>query len=209
MLASALAVRAPAQPVPCPGGGFDAVTCDVGQVTAAAACAPHGVKALVRATLRRVGRRVASARRADADGEPHGVALQLAKAGDRVAALARRLDALRTRGRLTDGCAGPMLDALDAVDRDLAALRTGSSTTTTATSPPPGSTATTSTLAPGSTTSSTTTTTVPTCGNGRLDPGEQCDGTNLFGRTCLTLGFHGGGQLMCHDCLFDNRDCRF
>jgi hypothetical protein len=210
MLAVALAVRAAAAPAPCPGEGFDAPACDAGLATAAAGCAPRGVRAVVRTTLRRVNRQVGNARRAATGGEPHVVTTQLGRAADRVAALEMRLDGLRARGRLADACALSMMDRLDTLARDLATLRAGPSTTTTATSPATSSTAATGTLpVPTTTTATTTTTSVPTCGNGRLDPGEQCDGTNLFGRTCLTLGFHGGGQLMCKDCLFDNHDCRF
>jgi len=57
--------------------------------------------------------------------------------------------------------------------------------------------------------STTTTTTLPSCGNGRLDPGEQCDGTDLFGRDCATLGFTGGTLACQPDCLFDTRHCTF
>lgn len=35
-----------------------------------------------------------------------------------------------------------------------------------------------------------------TCGNGVVEPGEQCDGNNLNGVTCLTLG-HTGGAISC------------
>ncbi|MFO0755253.1 MAG: hypothetical protein U0359_02105 [Byssovorax sp.] len=34
------------------------------------------------------------------------------------------------------------------------------------------------------------------CGNGMIDPGEQCDGQNLGGKSCADEGF-GGGQLAC------------
>ncbi len=33
---------------------------------------------------------------------------------------------------------------------------------------------------------------VPTCGNGTVEAGEQCDGTNLNGATCAALGYSGG-----------------
>ncbi len=49
-----------------------------------------------------------------------------------------------------------------------------------------------------------------TCGNGRIDPGELCDTTNLGGFTCETLpglGF-SGGQLACGvDCSMDTSAC--
>ena len=39
--------------------------------------------------------------------------------------------------------------------------------------------------------------------------GELCDGTNLFGRDCHTLGFGGSGTLACcPDCSFDTSGCR-
>jgi len=207
-LALALVARVAAgQPV-CPAEGFDAVACDVALVTAAAGCAPRAVKTVVKKMLKRVERRVASARSAAARGEPHGSAVQLAKAADKAAALGTKLQALRERGRLAEDCAQPMASHLEELGADLAALRTGPATTSTVRR----ATTTTSTVVIGpatTTTSSTTTTTVSTCGNGRLDPGEQCDGTNVFGRDCLTLGYHGGGQLMCRpDCLFETRDCR-
>ncbi|HOE82652.1 MAG TPA: hypothetical protein PK329_06805, partial [Myxococcota bacterium] len=45
------------------------------------------------------------------------------------------------------------------------------------------------------------------CGDGILDGGEQCDGTNLNGHTCVTLGF-GGGELGCSSlCRFDTSGC--
>ena len=34
------------------------------------------------------------------------------------------------------------------------------------------------------------------CGNGKVDPGEQCDKTDLGGKTCKGLG-HAGGSLTC------------
>ena len=30
------------------------------------------------------------------------------------------------------------------------------------------------------------------CGNGDLDSGERCDGSNLDGETCISQGFTGG-----------------
>jgi hypothetical protein len=45
------------------------------------------------------------------------------------------------------------------------------------------------------------------CGDGILDVGEQCDGTNLNGHTCVTRGF-GGGELGCSSlCRFDTSGC--
>jgi len=47
----------------------------------------------------------------------------------------------------------------------------------------------------------------PNCGNGAIDTGEQCDGTNLDGKTCGTLGM-GVGTLACSSgCAFDTSNC--
>jgi hypothetical protein len=44
------------------------------------------------------------------------------------------------------------------------------------------------------------------CGNGAIDDGEECDGTNLDGRDCADFGFVGG-TLRCTQCRFDTTDC--
>ena len=46
------------------------------------------------------------------------------------------------------------------------------------------------------------------CGDGNIDPGEQCDGNNLQGFTCAALGL-GGGMLSCDPvtCTFDTSMC--
>jgi sugar lactone lactonase YvrE len=44
------------------------------------------------------------------------------------------------------------------------------------------------------------------CGNGTLDPLEECDGSDLNGQTCITRG-RFGGNLSCHDCRFDESAC--
>lgn len=45
------------------------------------------------------------------------------------------------------------------------------------------------------------------CGNGILDVGEECDGQNLGGQSCASLGL-GGGALGCElDCSFDTSGC--
>jgi sulfatase modifying factor 1 len=48
--------------------------------------------------------------------------------------------------------------------------------------------------------------TVPVCGNGVMQPGELCDGEDLQGQTCETLGLDGG-SLGCRGCLFDASGC--
>jgi hypothetical protein len=40
---------------------------------------------------------------------------------------------------------------------------------------------------------------LPLCGNGMIDPGEDCDGTNFGGKTCQDFNF-GGGMLECNAC---------
>lgn len=48
----------------------------------------------------------------------------------------------------------------------------------------------------------------PGCGNGVVDPGEQCDGMDLQGFDCASLGL-GGGVLACDPvmCVFDTSMC--
>jgi hypothetical protein len=46
------------------------------------------------------------------------------------------------------------------------------------------------------------------CGDGAVANDEQCDGANLDGTTCATLGYDGGGTLSCTSgCGFDTSDC--
>ncbi|MDI1437422.1 hypothetical protein [Polyangium sorediatum] len=37
----------------------------------------------------------------------------------------------------------------------------------------------------------------PNCGNGVIDPGEQCDGADFAGKTCASIGL-GSGDLLCN-----------
>jgi len=68
--------------------------------------------------------------------------------------------------------------------------------------------ATTSSTTTTSTTTSTTTTTLA-CGNGMIDAGEQCDGTNLGGASCKSLGYNTDGTLACTaSCTFDTSGCQ-
>ncbi len=49
---------------------------------------------------------------------------------------------------------------------------------------------------------------LPTCGNGTLDTGEQCDGVLLNGQTCETVGAYIGGTLLClQSCAYDVTGC--
>lgn len=48
------------------------------------------------------------------------------------------------------------------------------------------------------------------CGNGKVDPGEACDGADLDGETCssVTMGSRVSGTLKCtHQCTFDTTGC--
>jgi hypothetical protein len=49
----------------------------------------------------------------------------------------------------------------------------------------------------------------PLCGNGVIEDGESCEGSDLNGSTCQSMGF-GGGQLRCNParCVFDFSNCR-
>jgi hypothetical protein len=46
----------------------------------------------------------------------------------------------------------------------------------------------------------------PQCGNNQADLGEQCDGTDLDGATCTSLGFTGG-TLVCTGCAYYTGGC--
>jgi hypothetical protein len=57
---------------------------------------------------------------------------------------------------------------------------------------------------PGTTADSTT---GPACGDGAIDVGEQCDGAELDGASCMSLGFTRGA-LACDDsCQYDTSGC--
>jgi hypothetical protein len=45
------------------------------------------------------------------------------------------------------------------------------------------------------------------CGNGVIEAGEQCDGANLGGQTCVGLGFAGGTLACTNACMFDTSAC--
>ena len=45
------------------------------------------------------------------------------------------------------------------------------------------------------------------CGNGTIDPGEECDGFNRGGATCETEGFAGGALACAPGCTFDTSGC--
>lgn len=48
----------------------------------------------------------------------------------------------------------------------------------------------------------------PNCGNGSIEVGEVCDGSNLGGQTCVSQGFSGGTLACASDCAsFDTSGC--
>jgi len=47
----------------------------------------------------------------------------------------------------------------------------------------------------------------PLCGDGTVDPGEECDGSNLNGMTCETQGFEFGDLSCNSSCSFDTSGC--
>jgi hypothetical protein len=49
--------------------------------------------------------------------------------------------------------------------------------------------------------------TTPTCGNGKLDTGEACDGSLLGGKTCTTQGFTGGTLSCSSTCTLNTASC--
>jgi hypothetical protein len=47
----------------------------------------------------------------------------------------------------------------------------------------------------------------PTCGNGNIDVGEECDGGNLNGNTCQSLGFDAGSLSCTAGCMLNTNGC--
>jgi len=47
----------------------------------------------------------------------------------------------------------------------------------------------------------------PLCSNGNIDPREECDGVDLNGQTCVTLGYAGGPLGCSASCAFDTSLC--
>ncbi len=47
----------------------------------------------------------------------------------------------------------------------------------------------------------------PLCGDGTVDAGEACDGSDLAGHTCITQSFSGGTLACAPDCTFDTNSC--
>ena len=46
------------------------------------------------------------------------------------------------------------------------------------------------------------------CGNGAIEPGEECDGESLAGWTCFALGYEGGEIRCGDDCRLDTSACQ-
>ncbi|MFW6449650.1 MAG: class III signal peptide-containing protein [Nanoarchaeota archaeon] len=44
------------------------------------------------------------------------------------------------------------------------------------------------------------------CGNGIINSGEECDGTNFGGKDCEYFGYESG-ELECSNCMIDTSDC--
>ncbi len=47
-----------------------------------------------------------------------------------------------------------------------------------------------------------------TCGDGVIDVGEQCDGGNLGGNACTSLGYYSGNLVCSDQCTFDITQCQ-
>ena len=48
---------------------------------------------------------------------------------------------------------------------------------------------------------------ITVCGNGVIESGEQCDGSDLAGQTCVSRGYVGGTLSCKADCTFNTSDC--
>ncbi|MDO8647677.1 MAG: hypothetical protein Q7R70_04650 [Candidatus Diapherotrites archaeon] len=48
----------------------------------------------------------------------------------------------------------------------------------------------------------------PACGNNSIDAGEQCDGSNLNGKTCDSLGYASGTPACNSNCTFNVSNCQ-
>jgi hypothetical protein len=59
----------------------------------------------------------------------------------------------------------------------------------------------------GTTSTVTATVQITVCGNGIVEAGEQCDGADLNGKTCVSRGFVGGTLLCSAACEFNTSNC--
>lgn len=48
---------------------------------------------------------------------------------------------------------------------------------------------------------------LPICGNGEIDDDEQCDGVNLVGEDCVSMGFIRGTLACSSECVFNTSQC--
>lgn len=132
--------------------------------------------------------------------------LQLLVAGDRVR-FSRRA---QVHARVCAPNAGLYVSSGAALQGGFVAgrIRAGRATATGANCGVASGSTTTTLFAPTTTTHPSTTTTLPgVCGNGVREGREECDGDDLGGETCATLGL-GTGTLTCRaDCEFDRLGC--
>jgi hypothetical protein len=175
----------------------------------ASLCVPRRLEVSIDRKLGRIQRILAAGNRFVNAGEDMQATYQLTRASLKLGALRDRVARFRSPTGPKPECRAAVDALLGQLSARVVAIGQGPMglTTTTVVTPSTATSTTTSTSS-STTTSTTTTTSVPACGNGRLDRFEQCDGTNLFGRTCLTLGFHGGTLGCRPDCIFDVRACR-
>jgi hypothetical protein len=206
LLLAALLAASPAAGQPCDEAGFPGAVCEVAHARMTPLCVPRRLEVSIDRKLGRIQRILAAGNRFVNAGEDMQANYQLTRASLKLGALRDRVARFRSPGGPKPACRA----AVDAFLADLSArvVAVAQGVTTTTVVPPSTVTSTTSSTSTSTTTSTTTTSTAPLCGNGRLDRFEQCDGTNLFGRTCLTLGFHGGTLGCRPDCIFDVRACR-
>lgn len=54
---------------------------------------------------------------------------------------------------------------------------------------------------------SSVTVNITACGNGIVETGEECDGADLDGQTCVGLGYAGGALTCNSDCTFNTSSC--
>lgn len=115
-------------------------------------------------------------------------------------------------GLTSTGSQDPTTGSNSSVTTTNGPTSTGTTTWGSTTDDTSGTTTTTTTDGTGSSTGNITNPTTMTnpggCGNGEVDPNEQCDGANLNGFTCESLG-NAGGTLGCDPvtCTFDTSMC--
>jgi hypothetical protein len=85
---------------------------------------------------------------------------------------------------------------------------TSTSTSTSTESSSSGETTESSSSSETTETETSTTTGPDDCGNDTVEDAEQCDGIDLAGNDCTTIGYPAGGELSCaNDCTFDASGC--